>query len=334
MELKIIAVMLGLLQIITSIHNNNNIHCCGSGGVVMGSQIPAMFVFGDSLLDDGDLIGLPPLPPFAATATGITSILNGVNYASAAAGILDDTGKNLGDRYTLRQQVQNFKTSVTQLKAQMDDNKLSEYLGKSLALINIGSNDYLNNYLMPSLYSTSFTYNPRDYAHLLIASYTDQILVLHSLGVKKFFLTAVGPLGCIPNQLATGLAPPGNCISFVNDWVEIFNMQLKSLVDQLNHNHSDSIFVYGNTYAAFNDVLDNPSSYGFEVTDRGCCGIGRNEGLITCLPFAIPCFNRDKYVFWDAYHPTQAFNRIMAQRAYSGPPSDCYPINIKQMALI
>jgi len=42
--------------------------------------------------------------------------------------------------------------------------------------------------------------------------------------------------------------------------------------------------------------------------------------------------NRDEYVFWDAFHPTQAMNKIIAERAYAGPPSACYPINVKQMA--
>lgn len=71
---------------------------------------------------------------------------------------------------------------------------------------------------------------------------------------------------------------------------------------------------------------------GLKVLDRGCCGIGRNQGQITCLPLAMPCMNRDEYVFWDAFHPTQAVNKIIAQRAYSGPTSDIYPMNVKQMA--
>lgn len=71
---------------------------------------------------------------------------------------------------------------------------------------------------------------------------------------------------------------------------------------------------------------------GFTVTDRGCCGIGKNQGQITCLPFSAPCINRDQHVFWDAYHPTQAANIFLAEKAYSGPPSNCYPMNVKQMA--
>lgn len=73
---------------------------------------------------------------------------------------------------------------------------------------------------------------------------------------------------------------------------------------------------------------------GFKVIDTACCGIGRNQGQITCLPFAMPCANRNEYVFWDAFHPTEAANAILAWRAYLGSPNDCYPINLQQMALL
>lgn len=188
-------------------------------------------------------------------------------------------------------------------------------------------------------------------------------------------IAGIGPLGCMPNQLATGADAPGKCISTVNNMVGLFNVRLISLVDQLNANArgGGAIFVYGNTFDVFADILANANTYGeplsmftfpcfrwcevskafvrinhcglvlmihFElmwwlglrVVDSGCCGIGRNQGQITCLPFQMPCMNREEYVFWDAFHPTQAVNKIIAERAYAGPPSVCYPINVKQMA--
>ncbi|KAA8522642.1 hypothetical protein F0562_012997 [Nyssa sinensis] len=339
--------------------------------MVTSQQFPAMYVFGDSLTDNGnnnylnsfakanyvpygvdfyegpsgrfcngrtivdylgDLLELPYPPAFANPFATGKNILRGVNYASAAAGILDETGKNLGERFSLSQQVENFETSLNQLKRQMSEQELRQHLAKSLVVIILGSNDYINNYLIPSLYPTSYIYNSKDYANLLIEHYTSQISALHSLGLRKFFLGGVGPLGCIPNQLATGLSPPGKCVSFVNDMLAMFNLRLRSLVDQLNTQHPDAIFVYGNTYRAFSDILDNATTYGFNVTDRGCCGIGRNQGQITCLPFSVPCLNRNQYIFWDAFHPTQAANQILARKAYTGSPSDCYPLNVKQMA--
>ena len=82
-----------------------------------------------------------------------------------------------GDRFSLRQQVQNFETTLNQLKSQMDEKELSQYLGRALAVMILGSNDYINNYLLPTFYTTSSIYNPIDYADLLIGRYTSHILV-------------------------------------------------------------------------------------------------------------------------------------------------------------
>ncbi|MED6162328.1 hypothetical protein PIB30_069307 [Stylosanthes scabra] len=98
----------------------------------------------------------------------------------------------------------------------MDDMDLSQYLAKSLALVNHGSNDYINNYLLSELYSSSFIYNPTVFADILIKQYKTQIMSLHDLGLRKFLLVAVGPFGCIPNKISRGLFPIGACKDEVN----------------------------------------------------------------------------------------------------------------------
>lgn len=40
------------------------------------------------------MLGIPYLPAFADPTVVGTRLLNGVNYASAAAGILDETGRH------------------------------------------------------------------------------------------------------------------------------------------------------------------------------------------------------------------------------------------------
>ncbi|XP_058099996.1 GDSL esterase/lipase At1g71250-like [Magnolia sinica] len=343
-----------------------------SFGVVGSVQVPAMFVFGDSLVDNGnnnnlislaksnylpygidfyqgpsgrfcngrttadmlcEMLKLPYLPAHA-DPNPRKRIISGVNYASAAGGILDETGQQLGERFSLSQQVLNFESNLNDLRNQMGPKNLTKYLATSITVMVFGSNDYINNYLLPSLYNSSYIYNPKDYADLLLNHYARQILALHSVGLRKFFLAGVGPLGCSPNQLAIYQVPPGRCANYVNEIVGPFNEGLRSLVDLLNSNHPGAIFVYGNTYGAFGDILNGPDTYGFNVTDESCCGVGRNQGQITCLPQSIPCGNRNEYIFWDAFHPTEAANAILAQRAFTGPPSDCYPINVQQMALI
>ncbi|GAB4845095.1 hypothetical protein Ancab_038501 [Ancistrocladus abbreviatus] len=206
--------------------------------------------------------------------------------------------------------------------------------------MSLGSNDYLNNYLMPSLYDTSYIYSPSDFANLLLNHYTRQILALYNVGLRKFFLAGVGPIGCIPYELGIGQAaffgeaPVGHCVDSVNQMLGTLNDGLLSLVGQLNSNHPGAIFVYGNTYGAVGSILNTPAAYGFTVVDRGCCSLGNSQGQLTCLPGTTPCPNRNQYVFWDAYHTTEAANSILAHRAFAGGPPDCYPINLQQLALI
>lgn len=84
---------------------------------------------------------------------------------------------------------------------------------------------------------------------------------LYSVGLRKFFLAGIGPLGCIPNQRGSGQAPPGRCVDYVNQILGPFNEGLRSLVDQLNK-RPGAMFVYGNTYGAVGDILNNPATFG------------------------------------------------------------------------
>lgn len=43
----------------------------------------------------GEMLGLPTLPPYASPFATRTSVVRGVNYASAAGGILEETGRSL-----------------------------------------------------------------------------------------------------------------------------------------------------------------------------------------------------------------------------------------------
>ena len=83
-----------------------------------------------------------------------------------------------GQRFSLSQQVLNFETTLSQMRTMANGTTLSRYLAKSIVIMVFGSNDYLNNYLMPSLYPSSYNYSPPDFANLLLNHYARQILVI------------------------------------------------------------------------------------------------------------------------------------------------------------
>lgn len=335
-------------------------------------QVPCYFIFGDSLVDNGnnnniqslaranylpygidfphgptgrfsngkttvdiiaEQLGFNNYPPPNAAARG-QQILAGVNYASAAAGIRPETGRQLGARIDFAGQVNNYKNTVGQVVNLLGGQAAAaDHLSKCIYSIGMGSNDYLNNYFMPLVYPTSRQYTPEQYATALIQQYAQQLRDLYSYGARKFALIGIGQIGCSPNALAQNSPDGATCVQRINSANQIFNSKLRALVDQFNQNTPDAKYIYINAYGIFQDLISSPASFGFRVTNAGCCGVGRNRGQITCLPFQTPCRNRNEYLFWDAFHPTEAANVIVGRRSYIAQKgSDAYPFDIRRLA--
>ncbi|KAF3335094.1 GDSL esterase/lipase [Carex littledalei] len=346
--------------------------CSWFGLARTAPQVPCYFIFGDSLVDNGNNNNIASLaranyPPYGIDfpdgptgrfSNGLTTIdviskllgfndyippcasvdgdelLTGCNFASAAAGIRDETGQQLGGRISFGGQLTNYQTAVEQLVGILgDEESAANHLSKCIFSVGMGSNDYLNNYFMPTVYTTSQQYNPQQYAGVLINQYSQQIRTLYNYGARKVALIGVSQVGCSPNELAQFSQNGITCVDRINSAIQIFNHKLTSLVDQFNK-LPGAHFTYINAYGIFADIVKNPASHGLRVINRGCCGVGRNNGQVTCLPFQTPCTNRHEYLFWDAFHPSEAANVIIGKRSYSTQSSsDVYPIDIRRLAL-
>ena len=44
------------------------------------------------------------------------------------------------------------------------------------------------------------------------------------------------------------------------------------------------------------------------------------------------CSDRSKYVFWDAFHPTEAANLIVAGKLLDGDAVAAWPINVRELS--
>ncbi|KAL0909939.1 hypothetical protein M5K25_020851 [Dendrobium thyrsiflorum] len=341
-------------------------------------QVPCFFIFGDSLVDNGNNNGLLTLaranympygvdfsegpsgrfnngrttvdvlaqllgfrnfiPPYSTVQRN--DVLRGVNFASGAAGIRDETGNNLGEHYSFTEQVEHFREVVQVIRRlfQRNDTKLSDHLSKCIFFIGMGSNDYLNNYFMPNYYTTSSDYSPQTYSAVLLEDYSRLLNQLYELGARKVAAIGLGEIGCIPYELArisvSNNKTGSRCNEKINKAITIFNIGLLQMVKRFNRDMEDAMVIYVNTYESSKDLVKNAMAYGFNVVEKGCCGVGRNNGQITCLPFQTPCANHSSHLFWDAFHPTEAANQIYATKAYNSTSSlDVYPMNIKQLAL-
>ncbi|XP_074264136.1 GDSL esterase/lipase At1g33811 [Silene latifolia] len=293
------------------------------------------FCNGKTVVDAlGELLGFKEeIPPFSRAKR--SSLERGVNFASGASGIREETGNNLGDHYSMDRQISNFESVIEELRRHTrgDPNAIQNYLNKCIIYSGIGSNDYLNNYFMTNYYTTSSQFTPTAYANALLQEYYRQLTRLYQIGARKVIVTTVGRIGCIPYMLArTNGSSPNNCDEEKNEIIGLFNTGLRQLVDVFNSNQFPGAkFVYLNSSLAASDVIAN----GFEVLDKGCCGVGKNNGQITCLPLQAPCEDRKKYIFWDAFHPTEIVNVVLAKKAFTSKSKlYAYPINVKQLAML
>lgn len=108
-----------------------------------------------------------------------------------------------GDRISLDRQLLNHVTTISRISA-LQSNKTftAEYLKKCIYLSNIGSNDYINNYLIPNNYPTSNTYTVDQYATVLVQQYSQQLKTLYNLGARKIAVFGLGQVGCAPAEIA------------------------------------------------------------------------------------------------------------------------------------
>ncbi|KAA8519590.1 hypothetical protein F0562_013965 [Nyssa sinensis] len=265
-------------------------------GVEAAPQVPCYFIFGDSLVDNGNNNGLNSLAKanympygidFSAGPTGrfsngkttvdvigVKTSSKAVNYASAAAGIRDETGQQLGARISMSGQVRNFNNTVSQVVGLLGNNQsAANYLSKCIYSVGMGSNDYLNNYFMPA-YPTGRQYTPQQFAVVLSQQYSQQLRGLYNLGARKVAVIGVGQIGCSPNELAQNSPDGKTCVRRINDANQLFNDRLKSLVDDFNNNLPGAKFIYINAYGIFQEFIDNPSSYGLLLPMLGAVVLG------------------------------------------------------------
>ncbi|KAF4370724.1 hypothetical protein F8388_025103 [Cannabis sativa] len=268
-------------------------------------------------------------PPYLAPTTSGPIVLDGVNYASGGSGIFNETGIIFGGRINFDAQIDNFVNTKQDIISQIGLMATMQLFEKSLFSVTIGSNDFTNNYLGPKQMLVS----PDKFVRAMISRLKSQLNRLYNLGARKIVVVSVGTIGCIPYQRDINFKLGDNCAALPNELAQSFNTQLRSLVLELNANLKGSKFVYANAYHVMKDILDNYIKYGFEYQNSSCCCYlaGRFGGLIPCGPSSKVCLDRSKYVFWDAYHPSDASNVIIANHFLDGDTTFISPMNIRKL---
>ncbi|KDP23751.1 hypothetical protein JCGZ_23584 [Jatropha curcas] len=120
----------------------------------------------------------------------------------------------------------------------------------------------------------------------------------------------------------------GQCSAELQRAASLFNPQLTQMLRQLNSQYGSDVFIAANTGRMTGDFITNPGAYGFVTSKVACCGQGPYNGIGLCTPASNLCPNRDVYAFWDPFHPSEKANRYIAQQILSGSTDYMSPMNL------
>ncbi|CAL9152201.1 unnamed protein product [Musa hybrid cultivar] len=318
------------------------------------SRVPAVIVFGDSTVDAGnnnfiptiaranfppygrdfpggratgrfcngrlatdfisEALGLPSIvPAYLDPAYGIRDFATGVCFASAATG-LDAATSDVLSVIPLRQEMEFFKEYQQKLEAYVGKTKANYIINEAVYIVSIGTNDFIENYYS-EVTERSEQFTVEEYEDFLIRHAADFLTELHRLGARKVSFTGLTPFGCLPSERTSNLMNPGECMEEYNTVARDFNAKLQALTTRLCAALPGLKLRLAPFYDLLLHVVQNPSSYGFEVASRGCCGTGKIEASYLCNqwnPFT--CEDADKYAFWDSIHPSERLNRLCANQ--------------------
>ncbi|XP_041993288.1 GDSL esterase/lipase At1g29670-like isoform X2 [Salvia splendens] len=317
-------------------------------------MVPCFFVFGDSLVDNGnnndrdtvananflpygidypngptgrftngrnvadfiaEALGFADHIPSFATANGDDAVVNGTNYASGSAGILSETGKEFGDVISFDEQLQNHQTTIARITSMLGSSRAAKkHLGQCIYYVGMGSNDYAAYTMNPTRPS------PDQYASLLIDNYSLQ-LRLYGYGARKVAVFGLGSIGCVP---AAYYMYGTLCMSATKTTSGVFNTKLRSLINLLNQDLVGAKFTYINTFG-----IAASKNSSFEYPNLECCTVTPGG---TCVPLGIVCPDRACFAYFDGFHPTEAAAAVLAKRAFAArSPSDAHPFDIQHL---
>ncbi|KAL5711723.1 hypothetical protein ACHQM5_013977 [Ranunculus cassubicifolius] len=327
----------------------------------------AFFVFGDSLVDNGNnnylittaradnypygidypthratgrfsngfnipdlisqAIGEEATLPYLSPQLRGQKLLVGANFASAGIGILNDTGVQFVNIIRITRQLQYFQQYQQRVSALIGSSQTKRLVNQALVLMTLGGNDFVNNYYLIPFSARSRQFALPDYVRFLISEYRKILLKLHDLGARRVLVTGTGPMGCVPAELAQR-STNGGCSVELQRAAGLFNPQLVQMINQINSQLGSNVFIAANSNQMHINFIANPQQYGFVTARVACCGQGPYNGIGLCTPASNLCRNRDQYAFWDPFHPSEKANKIIVQQIMTGSTDLMHPMNL------
>ncbi|KAJ1260804.1 hypothetical protein BS78_10G260300 [Paspalum vaginatum] len=115
----------------------------------------------------------------------------------------------------------------------------------------------------------------------LISNYSAAITELYAMGARKLGVINVGQLGCAPLERAQ--SPTGACAEGIDALAAGFDADLRSLLERLGGSSDFPGLAYslGDLYGLMRAIIADPAAAGLANVDRACCGGGRLAAQIS-----------------------------------------------------
>ncbi|KAM3195512.1 hypothetical protein ACQJBY_071567 [Aegilops geniculata] len=313
--------------------------------------VPAVFVFGDSLVDVGNndyflTVAKANFPPYGRdfkdhVATGrfgngkllsdiIAEKLGFIGSPPPYLG-MRASGQNLmtganfasaGSGYydptalefkviPLSQQLEYFKEYKSKQTVLTGNSQSHAIISGALYIISAGSNDFGLNYYINPLLFKTLTVD--QFADLIVSIFSNTVTQLHGMGARRIGVFSLPPLGCFPLAITVFGHGRGGCVSKLNRGSQIYNKKLNVAVNTLSRQYHELKIVVLDIYTPLYNIANSPRSQGFIEARRSCCATGTIEtSVFLCNPLSIgTCPNATSYVYWDSAHPSEKTNQLI-----------------------
>ncbi|KAL4600719.1 hypothetical protein ACB092_11G218500 [Castanea dentata] len=306
------------------------------GEICLPNNHVALFIFGDSEVDAGNNNYINTTTDFQANYSpygesffsisaaeyakltlllpylqpGYKRYIDGANFASTGAGVLDETRKGLV--ISLNTQLNYFNKVETLLRHELGKKEAKALVAKAVCFFSIGSIDYFVPFTTnPSLLQT---YSDEEYVNMVIGNLTTVIKVITTL-------------------------QPGNtgaCIDGLTTIVKLHNKALFEVLPNLEREHKGFKYSIADFYSFLIERINNPSKYGFKEGKIACCGTGPYRGISSCggkrsVKEYELCAKVSDYVFFDSAHFSEKVYQQFAELLWSGTPNITRPYNVKSL---
>ncbi|KAG8382826.1 hypothetical protein BUALT_Bualt05G0118700 [Buddleja alternifolia] len=340
---------------------------------VIGSSnynVPAIFIFGDSIFDAGNnhyninctaqadfppygsnffhhptgrftngrtvadfiaqFIGIPLQKPFLEAQL---EIAKGIRKSYPSNGInFASAGSGVLLATNNDSGVTPLQVQLRQFQTLVKQNHIDKKLvQKSLFFFESGSNDIFN-YFFPF---DALTLSPDAYVQSMLREVENFVDTIYKLGARRIALFGLGPVGCVPARTLLPAAPVTKCYGKMNKMVKKYNIGLDNVVKTLPVKYPGAVGVYGAVYKTVQVFRANPKRYRFVDVSNACCGYGTLGGELQCGKEGYTiCNNPNQYLFWDFFHPSERTYKLISKALWAGTRTRIRPFNLKTLANI